>query len=431
MTSPTPISTLGSPDAATSADPPARSVWLTTLYYNHGWDHGGHLRIFAIAREWVRRGAEVRFIALRFERDDPRVTRAYLERLVAERIITGFDELVLRHPVVRGKLARGALVPALRDVVLGPERRAMLADLEAIARQTAPDLFVYAARHLLFAIPHLRRHAPVVVDWGDFYGLYHRRLLGAAVGRRDLRLAVRSLWNMADSGLTERRYSRAADVNVFVSPVDAQALARVAGPPAVVRTVANGIGQRPERATGPRTPGRLIFTGVMDFPPNHYAAVWFIQHVLPHVVARRPDVRFVVAGSNPQPGLRALAGPNVEVTGWVDDMRAELARSALYVAPMTSGSGFKNKVVEALAAGLHVVGTSYAFEFLPDRLRALFTPADDPERLADAVVAALENPAGNDQTVERFWQLAGDEYDWGHIADRFAAAVQPAAAQRP
>ncbi len=432
-----PTPTLLRPDAPDAPDatpaPPARSAWLTTLYYTHGWDHGGHLRIFAITREWVRQGAEVHFVALRFERDDPAKTGAYLRRLVDERIITGFDEVVLRHPRLRGKLARGALLPAARDLILGPERREILDALDAVDRRVAPELYVYGARHLLFAIPHLRRRAAVAVDWGDFYGLYHRRLLRAAVDRRDPRLAARALWNIADSGLTERHYSRQADVNVFVSPVDAGELARAAGPRAVVRTVPNGIRGRPVTRPPARTPGRLIFTGVMDFTPNHYSALWFIERVLPHVVARRPDVTFVVAGSNPRPELRALAGPNVEVTGWVDDMGAELGRSALYVAPMTSGSGFKNKVVEALAAGLNVVGTRYAFEFLPDDLRALFTAADDPRRLADAVVAALDEPAANDAAVARFWELARDQYDWTAVAARFAAAVRPsprAAARR-
>jgi glycosyltransferase involved in cell wall biosynthesis len=371
----------------------------------------------------------VHFVGLEFDHTDPVLPDAYLAKLRDQGVITGFDRIRLRHPVVRGKLARGVLHPALRDVVMGPERRAMTAELVAAARRVAPDLFVYTDRHLLFAAPHLRRYAPVAIDWKDSYRLQHDRAARFALRRGSRRAVLRHWLDARAAGFEEGYYGARADHNILVSRVDATALAENAGPGARVHAVPNGIRAQVIPPQVQRTPGRLIFTGAMDFPPNRDSARWFAERVLPWVVARRPDARFVIAGSGPGPELRALAGAHVEVTGWVDDMRAELASGAVYVAPMVSGSGFKNKVVEALAAGRNVVGTTLAFEFLPDHLRALFTPADDPERLAAAVLAALDDPAGNDATVRRFWELAGDEYDWARVAERFAAAVRPASRQ--
>jgi glycosyltransferase involved in cell wall biosynthesis len=402
-----------------------------TLEYTNGWAHGAHLRTFSIAREWVRRGAAVHFIALESESIDPTVPGPYLERLRSEGVITGFDRLRLRHPRLRGKFARSVVHPLARDVMLGPERRAMIADLDALAQRLSPSAFVFTDRHVLFAVSHLRRYAPVTVDWKDSLRLQHARGVRSAVQRRDWSRAAAGLFETWEAGLEERYYGMRADHHVVVSPVDAATMTRLLGSSAAVYTIPNGIRDRPTPATTPRDPDRLIFTGAMSFPPNYEAAEWFIRRVLPRVVARRPGVRFVVAGANPRPELRALAGRNVEVTGWVDDMHAELARSALYVAPMVSGSGFKNKVVEALAAGTHVVGTEFAFEFLPDGLRALFAPADTPERLADTVVRALDDPAGNAATVARFWQLARDEYDWAHVAEHFARAVAAPRAPLP
>ncbi|GJG87927.1 hypothetical protein tb265_31080 [Gemmatimonadetes bacterium T265] len=403
--------------------PPPRSVWLVTLYYAHGWEHGSHLRTFAIARDWVRRGAAVHFVAVEFDHTDPTLPGPYLERLRAERVITGFDRLRLRHTWFRGKVARAVLHPAARDVALGPERRGMIASLDAVTRTVAPDAFVITDPHLLFAAPHLRRYAPVTIDWKDSHTLQYARAQRGALRRRDWREAASLQFRTWESALYERYYGRRADHNVLVSPVDAAEMARVIGSAATVHTVANGIRARPTPTAVVHEPDRLIFTGTMDFGPNHHSALWFIREVLPRVVARRSGVRFVVAGTNPAPELRALAGPNVEVTGWVDDMRGELARSALYVAPMVEGSGFKNKVVEALAAGVCVVGTSMAFEFLPDRLRTLFSAADDPEGLAAVILDVLDRPSENAATVAEFWRRAGDEYEWGQVAERFAGVV--------
>lgn len=413
--------------------PVPRSAWVVTLDYSQGWEQGAHLRTFAIAREWVRRGAEVHFVALEGANVDPAVPGPYLEQLRSEGVITGFDRITLRHPRLRGKLARGVLHPAARDLVLGPERRAMTAELDALARRIRPSAFVFTDRELLFAASQLRQHAPITVDWKDSLRLQYARGVRSAVRRGDWSRAVTGVFETCEAALDERYYGLRADHHVVVSPVDAATMRRVLGPGAMVHTIANGIRSRPAQTAVQREPDRLIFTGAMSFPPNYEAAEWFIRSVLPRVVARRPGVRFVVAGADPGPTLRALAGPNVEVTGWVGDMRAELARGALYVAPMVSGSGFKNKVIEALAAGTHVVGTPFAFEFLPDALRALFAPAADAETLADTVLRALDDPAGNAATVARFWQLARDEYDWAHVAEQFAQAVMtppPAVARR-
>ncbi|HEY0778815.1 MAG TPA: glycosyltransferase, partial [Gemmatirosa sp.] len=411
------------PVAAARSAPPARSTWLVSLYYEHGWEHGAHLRTFAIAREWVRQGAEVHFVALEFDHTDQALPGPYLERLRDEGIITAFDRIRLRHTWLRGKLARGMLHPGARDVALRPERSAMRTELETIARRRAPNAVVFADTHLLFAAPQLRRYAPVTVDWKDSHALQYARAQREAVRRGDWRDATLGILERSEATLEERYYGLHVDHNVFVSPIDASAMTRLLGSAATVHTVPNGIRARPAPSTTPREPGRLIFSGAMDFAPNHHAAVWFIRQVLPRVVAQRSDARFVVAGSNPLPELRALAGPNVEITGWVDDMRAELARSALYVAPMRSGSGFKNKVVEALAAGTYVVGTALAFEFLPDPLRAPFTAADSPSELAHVVLRALDCSAHNTAAVAQFWQLAQDEFDWAHVATRFAGVI--------
>jgi len=78
----------------------------------------------------------------------------------------------------------------------------------------------------------------------------------------------------------------------------------------------------------------------------------FIRHVLPRIVHERPDARLVVVGSDPPPGnLFSGAGPSVELVGFVEDIRTELARRALFVCPILSGSGVRVKLLEAFAAG--------------------------------------------------------------------------------
>ncbi|MDQ1705371.1 MAG: polysaccharide biosynthesis protein PslH, partial [Frankiaceae bacterium] len=87
------------------------------------------------------------------------------------------------------------------------------------------------------------------------------------------------------------------------------------------------------------------------------AAVLLVRDVLPRVQAEIPTARLLLVGRNPGPAVRALVGPAVELRADVADARAELADMTVYVAPLVSGWGIKNKVLEAMAAGRAVVTT--------------------------------------------------------------------------
>jgi polysaccharide biosynthesis protein PslH len=156
----------------------------------------------------------------------------------------------------------------------------------------------------------------------------------------------------------------------------------------------------------------LIFTGTMSYPPNHRAALWLIEKVFPLLVQRNPKVRLVIAGQQPSEALRAKAGPGIEVTGLVPNLGERIARSQVYVAPLTSGSGFRNKIVEALANGTFVIGTSMALDFLDDRLRAQLLTATTAEDFAEKILNFFEKPSIFDQRLETAMRIIKEEYSW-------------------
>jgi len=79
-----------------------------------------------------------------------------------------------------------------------------------------------------------------------------------------------------------------------------------------------------------------VFSGKMSYHANITAALYLANKVMPLVWAHRPSVRLVVAGSQPSPAVRKLAEtyPQVEVTGYLSDLRAPLRKASLAVAPL-------------------------------------------------------------------------------------------------
>lgn len=103
-------------------------------------------------------------------------------------------------------------------------------------------------------------------------------------------------------------------------------------------------------------PGRILFTGAMDYFPNEEGVVWFAKEVFPFLRQDHPQARFVIAGSNPTARVRALARTDgIDVTGFVPDMRAEQARAHIVVVPLRIARGMQNKVLEAMSSGKAVV----------------------------------------------------------------------------
>ena len=76
---------------------------------------------------------------------------------------------------------------------------------------------------------------------------------------------------------------------------------------------------------------------------------------------------------------------NIELRGFVEDVREPLGRYAVFVCPILSGSGMRVKLLEAFAAGIPVVSTPLGAEGL----------ARSEEAGKDSEICALaEDPSG-------------------------------------
>jgi sugar transferase (PEP-CTERM/EpsH1 system associated) len=135
----------------------------------------------------------------------------------------------------------------------------------------------------------------------------------------------------------------------------------------------------------------LVFTGAMDYWPNVDAVGWFAREILPQLRESEPRLRFHIVGRNPTAAVRALAGPAVNVTGTVPDVRPYLQHSAVVVAPLRLARGIQNKILEAMAMARPVVAAHACVE------------AIEAERGVELLAARSA-----DQYIEAIRDLLGD-----------------------
>ena len=145
-------------------------------------------------------------------------------------------------------------------------------------------------------------------------------------------------------------------------------------------------------AASGRTPFTILFLGSFRHLPNQEALQWFVGGVLPLILTEEPAARFVVVGSDPPPPHALHPAESIDLIGFVDDIREPLARYAVFVCPILSGSGVRVKLLEAFAAGIPVVSTRLGAEGLADKDGEICALADDPRTFADHVLDLLRDP---------------------------------------
>ncbi|MGH3763122.1 glycosyltransferase family 4 protein [Actinophytocola sp.] len=107
----------------------------------------------------------------------------------------------------------------------------------------------------------------------------------------------------------------------------------------------------------------LVFLGNLFYEPNARALTAIRTVVLPPLRAAGVDARVRVVGRGPADMTQPAE--NIEFTGRVDTVDEALRGATVALAPLTAGSGAKMKVLDYLAAGLPVLGTSEAVSGLP------------------------------------------------------------------
>jgi glycosyltransferase involved in cell wall biosynthesis len=389
-----------------------RFLWIIDLDYASGMRHGGNLRWFNLSREVIALGHFAYFLVNRQSTQDPQAMRDYLDTLVRDSTISGYFIIDAEWPTRRSRLASWIAWPPLTNRLLHSVHQPLASQVSTLLATHHFDVCVIGERRLLFLLPTLEKQARVLIDWGDSFVLYYGRQILSRLQRWSVRDLIRDVRDLVAAYLLERYYGRRSHANLVVSPVDKHCLDRVNRVPSRNHLILNGFRFPAQELIREKLPRRIVFTGNMNFPPNYEAALWFINHVMPIVCRVQPDAEFVVAGRNPVPELQSKDSRNVKILGCVDDIHHEIAKSSVYVAPLISGGGFKNKILEAISSGTFVVATSRAVEFLDAELRHLLLIGNNPQEMAAHVLSVLDHPDIYEQRIAHFRLRMSVDFTW-------------------
>jgi glycosyltransferase involved in cell wall biosynthesis len=117
------------------------------------------------------------------------------------------------------------------------------------------------------------------------------------------------------------------------------------------------------------------------------------------------------------------ASNGVHVAGYINDVRSSYGKSAVFVAPILTGTGMRVKLLEALSMGMAVAATPLAAQgFHCDGKDALLV-ADTPERFVAATVRLLKDLKLRKTLGKNARRMIQEKYDWKVIAHQFLDLV--------
>ncbi len=235
-------------------------------------------------------------------------------------------------------------------------------------------------------------------------------------------------WQAKKMAKFEARMLRQFSYGLAVSEDDRQLLENLTYNTVKTGVIANGVDTDYFRSTSEvkatgleiKKEEALIFTGSMDWLPNEDAVLYFSQYVLPLIWKQNKDVKFFIVGKGPSVAVQALGKTDgrIIITGRVDDVRPYMERAKIFVVPIRIGGGTRLKILEAMSMQMPVVSTCVGAEGIDYTHSLDIIISDDPQEMADKIVALLTDEPGRVTLGEKARQLVCGQYDWRIIGER-------------
>jgi glycosyltransferase involved in cell wall biosynthesis len=329
---------------------------------------------------------------------------AELARSVTVAPLLSDQRLLLAHRVADAEARERAIAALPLPALASYTTAEPVARLRAALGSAAPRALAAVRTYVAPMVMPLLRQTPTpqaVLDLDDDDQLARRRLAALLRASGDPAAASREEREAERFAALERSLLPAFDLLLAANEEHVRSL-RDQHPGAEVALLPNAVAMpmatdRPRRRrTTSRESGelRLLMVGNLSYAPNVDGARWLCAEIVPRLRAAGCVVRVRLAGSAPDPRVRALAvAPHVEVLGDVTDLAASYAWADVAVVPLRAGGGTRIKTLEAFAYGVPVVATSIGAEGLGVEDRVHLRITNDPVAFAAACHELGQDPA--------------------------------------
>ncbi|RPJ77522.1 MAG: glycosyltransferase [Alphaproteobacteria bacterium] len=305
--------------------------------------------------------------------------------------------------------------------------------MEKMRTLVAAEKFDLIYAHFIYTLPYLLdvKSIPIIVDQQNVDREYWTRKANSPTASLFMRIFASI--NTQKTIAFEKKMLKNITGYISVSSEDCQSTKKYAQKKVRHFLVApNGVDTNHYRPGNyAETPGKLVlgFLGSLDLFINYSAAERLCCRILPLVRSLLPDfaISVLLIGRNPPALIRNLTQKDVSisVTGTVDDVYPYLATVDVLVLPLEEGAGTKLRVLEAMAAGLPIVGSRLAFngiDGLSDGIHVLY--ALDDNSFTSQIVELTKNTGKRVDMRQSACKLVQQSYRWDSIVKNLSSDLE-------
>lgn len=147
---------------------------------------------------------------------------------------------------------------------------------------------------------------------------------------------------------------------------------------------------------------------------------------MPKLVQRIPSAKLLLAGANMPSFMKQWESNHIHCAGWMKDIRTAYASAQLFVAPLFSGAGVQNKMLEAMSMGMPCITTPLVNASLNAPVPNTVLTAND----ADGFVAHIEAILKNQEQAQSLGQAGRtwveNNYRWTTANTTLIEVIQKA-----
>jgi glycosyltransferase involved in cell wall biosynthesis len=233
--------------------------------------------------------------------------------------------------------------------------------------------------------------APVLLDFTDSLLLYLER---SHAHRRKLSGRLVDAWELRTIPKFEQWLLDKVNASLVCSSIDAREFEKL-HPAHKFDVIENAVDA--ERFT-PKTHesnhhSRCVLTGTLFYFANVDSMVFYKEEILPLLRQDDPELESHIIGTRPTKEISGMhQRDGINIFADVPRMEDYLYQDDIYICPLRVAAGVRNKLLEAMAAGMPIVTTRLGAEGLDvtDGVEVLF--AESPQEFADCVKRLNASP---------------------------------------
>lgn len=218
----------------------------------------------------------------------------------------------------------------------------------------------------------------------------------------------------------EKRTFSMFDKVLFVSDVDAD-FCRKNGVQSSLEVIPNGTNLTTSMQSN--DPHKLVFHGNLTYRPNYDAVEFLCAEIMPALQKVDSSFSLTIVGTGAESLRDKYECDAIQFKGFVDDLVTELGEHGVYVCPLLTGAGLKNKILEGMAVGLPIVGTRLAFDGIDvtDQKDVLF--AETTSDFVSAITRLTADSALRADLAKRGNSIVDEKYTWTNVVRQYANVI--------